>query len=212
MEAPPEGKAAAKPKRRWFQFSLATLLLLTLVCAVVLALWVAPAARQRRAVAFVESMGGLVEYAEEGDEAALAPAGLREWLGRDYFQPVETVDLYGTQVSDAGLGHLEGLTALEGLDLRGTQVSDAGLVHLESLTALEVLYLGGTQVGDAGMAHLEGLTALKWLDLTVTQVSDAGFEELRAALPNCMIFDSSWLLHASTGPDGPRRSDAPSRR
>ena len=55
MEAQPEHVAAPKPKRRWFQFSLATLLLLTLVCALVLALWVAPAARQRRAVVFVKS-------------------------------------------------------------------------------------------------------------------------------------------------------------
>jgi len=211
MEAQPERVAAAKPKRRWFQFRLATLLLLTLVCAVVLALWVTPAARQRRAVAFVESVGGFVEYADEGDQAALAPAWLREWLGPDYFQSVREVRLHVTQVSDAGLAHLKGLTALEvlyldhtfvgdaglahlkgltaleTLDLDNTQVSDAGLAHLKGLTALERLYLDGTQISDAGLAHLKGLTALERLYLDGTQVSDAGIADLRAALPNCLI-------------------------
>jgi hypothetical protein len=56
MEAQPERVAAAKPKRRWLQFGLATLLLLTLVCAVVLALWVAPAARQRHTWRLLWSM------------------------------------------------------------------------------------------------------------------------------------------------------------
>src|SRR5688572_24747048 len=58
MEPQPERVAPAKPKRRWFQFSLATLLLLTLACAVVLALWAASAERQRRAVEYVEGLGG----------------------------------------------------------------------------------------------------------------------------------------------------------
>jgi len=179
MEAQPERAAAAKPKRRWFQFSLATLLLLTLVCAVVLALWVTPAARQRRAVVFVESMYGYLEYEDEGDEAALAPAWLREWLGPDYFQSVSVVALDGIQVSDAGLAHLKGLTALEELDLNYTPVSDAGLAHLKELTALERLYLGGTQVSDAGLAHLKGLTALEVLYLNETQASDAGLAHLK---------------------------------
>jgi len=207
MKAQPERLTAAKPKRRWFQFSLATLLLLTLVCALVLGLWVAPAERQRRAVAFVESVGGYEEYADE----ALAPAWIREWLGPDYFQSVRVVSLYQTGVSDTGLAHLEGLTALEMLALNGTLVSDVGLAHLQGLTALELLYLFSTEVSDAGLAHLKGLTALEWLDLHGTQVSDAGLvhleeltalkelyldgtqvseagkADLRATLPNCRI-------------------------
>ena len=41
---------------------------------------------------------------------------------------VDMVDLAGTEMTDAGLAHLIGLTALEGLNLGGTQVTDAGLV------------------------------------------------------------------------------------
>jgi len=170
--------AARKPKRRWFQFSLAWLLLLTLVCGVVLGLWVAPAERQRRAAEYVEGLGGGVRYASEDEDGNRAPEWLRRSVGDDYFRSVEEIDLRDTQVSDAGLAHLENLTALERLYLSGTQVSDAGLAHLESLTALKELNLGGTQVSDAGLAHLENLTALKVLFLYGTQVSDAGLAHL----------------------------------
>ena len=41
------------------------------------------------------------------------------------------------------------------LDLYGTQVTDAGLVHLKELTNLRELYLDETQVTDAGVAELK---------------------------------------------------------
>ena len=100
METQPEGVAAAKPKRRWFQFSLATLLLLTL-------LWVASAADRRRlAVAYVRSLDGQVGYAAGYKEGLSAPERFRRSLG-DYFQSVKQVYLRDTQVSDAGVGELE---------------------------------------------------------------------------------------------------------
>jgi len=97
------------------------------------------------------------------------------------------VELGGTQVTDAGLVHLTGLTKLEELHIPGTQITDAGLVHLKGLTNLKGLDLGGTQVTDAGLVHLKGLTNLKWLNLNGTQVTDAGVAELKKALPKCNI-------------------------
>jgi hypothetical protein len=41
------------------------------------------------------------------------------------------LDLSDTQVSDAGLAHLKGLTSLSGIDLRSTWVSDAGAKELK---------------------------------------------------------------------------------
>ena len=73
------------------------------------------------------------------------------------------------------------------LDLINTQVTDAGLVHLSGLTSLRELYLGDTQITDAGLAHLRGLTSLRELDLINTQVTDAGVASLEQALPNCRI-------------------------
>ena len=65
------------------------------------------------------------------------PAWLRKLLGDDLFVNVTKVDLRGSQVSDAGLKHLKGLTQLQELNLNDTKVSDAGLQHLKGLTQLQ---------------------------------------------------------------------------
>ena len=46
------------------------------------------------------------------------------------------------------------------LNLDRTNVTDAGLKHLERLTRLEVLYLNGTRVSGPGLVHLEGMPRL----------------------------------------------------
>ena len=77
---------------------------------------------------------------------------------------------------------------LKNFELRDSQVTDAGLVHLKGLTKLRELYLDETKVTDAGLEHLAGLTNLqKGLNLTLTQITDAGVAELQKALPNCDI-------------------------
>jgi hypothetical protein len=107
--------------------------------------------------------------------ATLNPDDL-QWLG-----------LPDSQVSDAGLVHLQGLTGLLGLWLSNTQVGDEGLTHLKKLTALQMLDLKHTQVSDAGLIHLQGLSSLRVLSLSHIQVSDAGVARLQHALPNCLI-------------------------
>jgi len=66
--------------------------------------------------------------------------------------------------------------------LYNTQITDAGLVHLAGLTSLQELF-----VTDAGLVHLKGLTSLQTLGLGNTQVTDAGVAKLKEALPNCEI-------------------------
>ena len=75
-------------------------------------------------------------------------------------EQAEVVEVYlsGPKVTDAGLVHLTGLTALERLDLVDTQITDAGLVHLSGLTALEELDLSRTRITGSGLVHLTGLT------------------------------------------------------
>ncbi|MGH7134315.1 MAG: hypothetical protein ACREHD_01160, partial [Pirellulales bacterium] len=99
-----------RPKRRWVQFSLRTgILLVTLLC-VALSLWVVPAERQRRAVAAIEGLGGQFEYVEnEAPRETFLVTFLRRWLPPDYFNEVELVALDDSQVTDAGLAHLQGL-------------------------------------------------------------------------------------------------------
>jgi hypothetical protein len=178
------------PKRRWAQFSLATMFVVMTALCVWLAVVVNRAHRQRDAVAAIEALGGRVAYTKPGQktsEAFLRPF-LRRWLSRDYFDEVHIVNLGDTQVNDAGLAHLQELTGLDSLWLDGTQVTDTGLVRLQGLTGLQDLCLDRTQVTDAGLAHLQGMTGLERLWLDGTQVTDAGLAQIQQALPHCRIF------------------------
>jgi hypothetical protein len=79
------------------------------------------------------------------------------------------------------------LTSLRELHLDNTDISDAGLQHLDSLRSLRELHLSGTNVTDAGLAHLRGFTGLKWLSLANTDVTDDGIAEIRQQRPNCWL-------------------------
>lgn len=179
-------QTVGQPRRRWFQLGLGTLLGLVTLTAIWLGALVNRAERQRRAVAAVRHLGGEVAYSDGG--LSWSPEWLRAWAREDYFQTVTAVSLMNvTQVTDADLTHLEGLTGLERLWLHDTQVSDAGLEHLKELNAIQELDLSNTRVSDVGLKHLKGMSSLKRLWLINTHVSDEGVAELRAALPNCNI-------------------------
>ena len=55
-----------------------------------------------------------------------------------------------------------------------SNVTDAGLAHLQGATNLHRLNLANTKVTDAGLANLKGLTQLDWLNLAKTMVTDTG--------------------------------------
>jgi hypothetical protein len=155
------------PRRRWLQYSLRTLMVLTLVCSLPcgwLAYQLRQAQEQREAGKAIEELGGSVGYEPaSGGMIRTAVAWVGKLLGQDLSVDVRSVDLALPAVTDAGLTHLRGLTQLRGL------------------------YLDSTQVSDAGLVHLRGLTQLKTLDLSNTQVTDAGVAELQKTLPKCNI-------------------------
>src|SRR5262245_10135160 len=86
-----------------------------------------------------------------------------------------------TEVTDAGLEELAGLTTLRALGLAGTEVTDVGLQELARLPSLQVLDLFSTGAGvtDAGLKELKKLKSLRALDLSHTGVTDAGVKELK---------------------------------
>ena len=136
------------PKRRWFQFSLRTLILLLVVCSMVLAVyaWIeartyqAQKNRQRMAAVQIAAskihvLGGRIGSSYE----LRRPATWLEELFDDPGGPdnpiedvrVSYVSLANTSVTDAGLEHLKGLTKLKELDLESTNVTDAGVKKLQ---------------------------------------------------------------------------------
>ena len=177
-------------RRHWFQYSLRSLLLLTLLPRLGMS-WIAvkmqTARRQKEAVEAIRKLGGRVEYDYEVDQSGNPisyasppePVWLRNMLGEDFFATVVDVSLDNSSVTDAALEHLKGLTQLQWLALDGTPVTDAGLKHLKNLTRLQWLGLDATQVTDAGLEHLKRLSRLQSLGLGNTEVTDAGLEHLK---------------------------------
>ena len=207
--------AIALAFRLRFQFDIRLLLVLVVVVALPCS-WMAvemkAAKRQKEAAAAIVRNGGMVIYdyqsgplAKPGyfiDTVGKQPSGptwLNRVLGRDFFNKA-TVVTATEKITDADLGHLEGLPWLQRLDLYSDQVTDVGMEHLEGLTRLKMLFLGnritdtglthiaglsqledlglGTQITDAGLEHFEGMTQLQRLFLGRTQITDAGLEHL----------------------------------
>ncbi len=120
--------ASSKTRRRWFQFSLRTLLIVGTLVAGLLVAWrvyVEPYRRQRETMAYIKEVGG--EYKTEPG----GPSWLRGLFGDDDFQNIIEISLSGKGVSDANLAHFKGLTNLQSLNLANTQVSDAGIQELQ---------------------------------------------------------------------------------
>ena len=191
---------APKPKRRWYQYSLRTLLALMAVLSIGMS-WFAGrvqrANRQRAAVEAIEKLGGLVLYDYQVDAsgailggALSQPGWLRSLAGDDLLRSVALVDLRSgsrpgvsggkvSQVCDDDIQSLKALAELRFLYLGGTQITDDGLQSLEGLTQLRELFLDSTQITDAGLKHLLGLKRLETLCLARTAVTDAGLQELK---------------------------------
>ena len=134
-----------------------------------------------------------VEFAGIGGESAgkkvSGPAGtsekaVAEWvssLGGKVTMAgghVQTVSLAATHVSDAQMGFLAPLTAIEKLDLSATEIGDQALVQVSKLGSLRELILNATTVADAGIAHLSGLRNLRVLRVRNTLVTGTSMTSL----------------------------------
>jgi len=173
-------------RRRASQFSLASLLLYTLVCAIVCSWFAANvhrAKKQGEAAKAIKALGGTLVYDNgvrgEGKSLRSPPVWLVRVLGYHFFSDAVGVWDLGADFCDADMVHVRALTKLEDLYLDGTQVTDVGLKHVERLTELDLLDLAHTRVTDAGLKHLRGLAELRRLSLCNTQVTDAGLKHLR---------------------------------
>ncbi len=173
---------------RWrFQFSTRSLFALTVAVGVPFS-WLAAerknASEQRAIVDEIRTWGGVLSYDWEWDSEGRPvpnamppePAWLRNLFGRAFFETLTGIGLDNTQVTDADLEHVKGLSDLQVLRLAGTNVTDAGLDRLRGLTQLRELSLNDTQVTDVG--SVSGLIRLQKLLLFKSQVTDAGLKRI----------------------------------
>jgi Leucine-rich repeat (LRR) protein len=189
------------PKRRWLQFNLRTLLVLTLVVGSGLGVMNERRknARIQADIKALESFGCSV-YSEPfsfrqsrfdgllGRKKSLTIAGVYSNgnpipdAGLEHIRSLtwlSTLCLSSSVITDTGLSHLNGLTNLNHLYLDDTAITDAGLAHLKGLTNLNHLYLENTAITNTGLVYLKGLTNLKCLSLDDTAISDSGLEHLK---------------------------------
>jgi Leucine-rich repeat (LRR) protein len=128
----------------------------------------------------------------DGEETTLSAPNATvtdEDLGRlAGLDKLEALLLDDVKITDAGLAHLAGLTAITRLHVADetsghAAVGDDGIQALGGLTNLEELGLPSRNATDAAAETLATLTKLKMLNLGVTQMTDAGVERL-ATLPD----------------------------
>jgi hypothetical protein len=113
----------------------------------------------------------------------ISDQGLQHLASSPLLRNLESIGLHGGTFTDAGLKHLAGAENLKLLMLNGcSQITDAGLAHLEQLPVLEKLHLldeqGKMNLTDAGLAHLGNLSRLRWLSFK-SGLSDVGLMHLR---------------------------------
>ena len=160
--------AAPKPKLRWFQFSLRSMLIFVTLCAIVCS-WIATKMQnvkqqweqlkpQREALRRIEHAGGLLSV--ELSEPPL------DWLQSLF---------------------VDGPYGVTSVDWKGPKVTDAGLENLEGLSRLRKLRLCGANITDSGLESLHGLKQLQEVHLLCPQVTAGGVKQLQEALPNCKI-------------------------
>ena len=163
--------------RRFFQFGLATMLVLVAVICVVLAIRSNRQHNRRVAIAKIEELGGEIKYLSElstlSSTAWDLPAigRLARLFGDDPSTYVILVVLNDAKVTDADLANLLTFSELQGLVIGNDSVTDAGLLSLGSLPNLKLI---------------------QFLDNAC--VTKTGVDEFHKALPNCKVMNKSKVL------------------
>jgi len=97
------------------------------------------------------------------------------------------VAIEGPLINDTALACVLGLPGLEKLDLAFSNVTDAGVEHVNRLRNLRSLRLEGTDVSDASIPLLSKLQSLKVLNVEHTRITKSGGRALEVALPGCVV-------------------------
>jgi hypothetical protein len=196
METTPNVEAP-KRARRWRQFRLRSLLLATTLCAVVLAVVVAPVYQARRSRHHLAALRShdvelFFDYQFDGKGNLLQDARppestlIETWAGKNEFRRLSQIRLcnWGPEVNLVLSRIAPQLAAINhpfDLDFRGSSLSGASLASIADLRAVQSLDLGGTPLDDDELQPLAKMLRLRELILPAT-TGDKGFEHVAGLL------------------------------
>lgn len=185
--------------RRWMQWSLRSMLLLTTVSALMAGFVLAPRFRERAALDWLHEVDAHVTT------EILGPGWLTKVMGEKYLQSAVAVDLINHDLSDDDIRRLGALRRLRQLDLSGNSLTDESAAALLRLSQLEELGLARTDITDAGLARLADLPGLARLRVAGSKVTLAAADrlagqksdlQLDAALGDA-LYQETWYLQTT---------------
>jgi hypothetical protein len=199
---PTSAANARSARRRWFQYSLRTLFVVSIAAALgIVAAWkeyVEPYQRERQLEAMLTELGGKIST------EAVGPSWVQRLLGRGKTNAVTSIafePLWESRPGDVWTErHVNGdllyrmgrARALRSLNLQYCQFAEDDLRWLAESESLETLDLIDTAITDRGARHLSGLKNLRFLRLQATAVTDAALADL-AAMPKLELL----VLHGT---------------
>ena len=189
-DATPAAPLTKKPRRRWLRYSLRTLLVFMLLCALAAA-WVGREIQKGRdqlaAIRWVEGQGGTLHYAVQTE-----PTWHQRYLGAWYPVPVIQVDLSPWRMRlpfpAARLGYLKEALREQEQHIDSSYVSVNDITPLAALEDLEVLSLAETEVND--LTPLHGLRKLRFVDLSEAPVDQQQIEALTERRANLLVWQT----------------------
>jgi hypothetical protein len=188
-----------KPKRRWYQYRLRTLMIFVTLVAVGMS-WFAVrmqrVRRQKEAVEAIDKLGGAwIEYKYEFYGS---PKWLRKWLGNDFFKDVATIHVHKSEHISSILEHCNEFHDLEEFQIEIDEITDGDLKRISEYKNLRRLEIGhGEKITRVGLRYLNELKELRYLRLEILILGDDDLEQLQD-LPNLKELILDFVSHSVT--------------
>ena len=118
----------------------------------------------------------------------LSAAELADVNFKTGFQRLERLNFYGDPVGDAGVDAIMPLAdRLVWLNLDDAGITSSSAPKIGRFQKLTFLHVGRSQIDDGSLREIAKLTKLEKVHITRSNATEAGAEELRRALPNCVV-------------------------
>jgi hypothetical protein len=171
--------------RRRFQFSIRSLMVLTVAVAIPFSWLTAEMKRaqeEKKIQAEIWKIGGSWndDYMMSTESSRLEKRmRLGNLLGEHFFVNSVRIGLHDSQTTESTLERLEELPTLVELDIGNYQITTASMKHIQRLTNLRLLAMGNTPTTDAELEYLQGMSNLEYLWLDYTPITDGGLVHLK---------------------------------